>query len=187
MSNEHSVYLDCGSCIVRNWRQEDGESLIKLADNRAIWRNLAHRFPHPYTADDAAAWLTLSAAPECTHWAIEVDGIAAGGVGVELGEGIYEKSGQIGYWLGEPYWGRGIATAAVRKTADYAMPRYGLARLHASVFEWNPASMRVLEKCGFVREGVLHDSIFKDGRIIDAVLYARVVSNSAHNPLAWLC
>jgi len=108
-------------------------------------------------------------------WAIEVEASAVGGIGVILGEGVHERSGQFGYWLGEPYWGRGIMTAAVRATSEYVMSRFGLLRLEAPVFEWNPASMRVLEKCGFVREGVLRRSVFKDGRIIDSVLYARVL------------
>lgn len=120
-------------------------------------------------------WFALLAAmSEPTHWAIEVDGISAGGVGVDLGEGIYAKTGHFGYWLGEQYWGRGIATAAVRAVSEYAMSHFGLVRLEASVFAWNPASMRVLEKAGFEREGILRKSVFKDGRLIDQVLYALV-------------
>jgi RimJ/RimL family protein N-acetyltransferase len=109
-----------------------------------------------------------------THWAIEVDGQAVGGVGVELGEGTRAKSGRFGYWLGEPYWGRGIMSAAARAASDYLFARFDVIRLEAPVFEWNQASMRVLEKSGFVREGVLRQSIIKDGQIIDSVLYARV-------------
>ena len=169
------MHLDCGPCIVRDWRASDRESLLRFANNRNVWRNLTHRFPHPYTEADADAWFALlEQMPEPTHWAIEVEHVAVGGIGVMIGEGILEKSAHFGYWLGEPHWGRGIATAAARATADYAMPRFGLVRLEASVFAWNPASMRVLEKCGFVREGVLRRSVVKDGKIIDAVLYARV-------------
>lgn len=168
--------LNAGSCIVRDWRAADRESLVRYANNRNVWRNLSHRFPYPYTRADADAWFaSLAEARNPARWAIEVDGCAAGGIGVDLGEGIYEKSGRLGYWVGEPYWGRGIATDAVRVTADYAMSRLGLVRLEAFVFEWNPASMRVLEKCGFVREGVLRRSISKDGAIIDSVLYARAM------------
>jgi RimJ/RimL family protein N-acetyltransferase len=167
--------LDCGKCIVRDWRLADRATLLQLADNRRVWINLSHRFPHPYTDSDADFWFVLLAkmAPP-THWAIEVDGAAVGGIGLDRGEGIYNKSARFGYWLGEPFWGRGIMSAAVRATADFALSQLDFVRLEAPVFEWNPASMRVLEKCGFVREGVLRKSVVKDGKIIDAVIYARV-------------
>ena len=167
--------LDCGLCVVRDWRASDKASLVRVANNRNIWRNLTHRFPHPYTDADADSWFALldeSAQP--THWAIEVRGEAVGGIGIEPGEGVRAKSAQFGYWLGEPYWGRGIMTAAARATCDHVFSRFDVVRLEAPVFEWNPASMRVLEKSGFVREGVLRRSILKDGQLIDSMLYARV-------------
>jgi [ribosomal protein S5]-alanine N-acetyltransferase len=167
--------LDCGLCVVRDWTVGDNTSLVRFANNRNVWRNLTHRFPHPYTDADADSWLaSLGKKSRSTHWAIEVGGKVAGGIGVELGEGVHARSGRLGYWLGQPYWGRGIMTAAVRATSDHVFASFGLARLEASVFEWNPASMRVLEKCGFVREGVLKRSVLKDGQLIDAVLYARI-------------
>ncbi len=167
--------LDCGPCLVRDWQPSDKASLVSHANNRNVWRNLAHRFPHPYTGADADGWFALLAdMPRPTHWAIEVDGAAVGGVGVDLGEGIFARTGKLGYWLAEPFWGRGIMTAVVNATAELAFEHFSLVRLESPVFEWNPASMRVLEKCGFQREGVMRRSIFKDGRIIDAVLYARL-------------
>ncbi len=87
---------------------------------------------------------------------------------------MYAKSARFGYWLGEPWWGRGIMTAAAKATADFVLAHYDFVRLEAAVFAWNPASMRVLEKAGFEREGVLRQSVWKDGRIADAVLYARL-------------
>lgn len=167
--------LDCGLCVVRDWRPSDKASLARFANNRNIWRNLTHRFPHPYTDADADSWFALLAKmTQPSHWALEVGGEAVGGIGVEPGEGVHAKSGHFGYWLGEPYWGRGIMTAAVRRTSDHVFAHFDVVRLEALVFEWNPASMRVLEKCGFVREGVLRRSVFTDGQLIDAVLYARV-------------
>lgn len=169
------MHLDCGSCIVRDWRESDRDSLQRHADNRRVWRNLKDRFPHPYTIADAESWLALArTSPERTGWAIEVDGEAVGGIGLVPGTDVHARSAHIGYWLGESYWGRGIATAAVRQVAPLALSRLGYARLEAPVFAWNPASMRVLEKCGFTREGVMRKSVFKDGEIIDSVLYARV-------------
>ena len=170
-----SLRLDCGVCVVRDWRTADKSSLMRFANNRNVWRNLAHRFPHPYTDADADAWFAhLATRPRRTSWAIEVDGLAVGGIGADIGEGIWCRNANFGYWLGEPYWGRGIMTAAVRATASYALEQLDLMRLESPVFEWNPASMRVLEKCGFQREGMLRKSISKDGQIIDAVLYARI-------------
>ena len=167
--------LDCASCIVRDWQRSDKASLVRHANNRNVWRNLTHRFPHPYTDDHAEAWLAmLDGMHEPTHWTIEVDAEAVGGIGCVLGEGVYQRSAQFGYWLGEGYWGRGIMTAAVKAVVPYAMERFRLVRLESPVFEWNPASMRVLEKCGFTREAVLRSSVAKDGQIIDSVLYAFV-------------
>ena len=168
--------LECGKCVVRDWTRADKPSLVRFANNRNVWRNLKDRFPHPYTEQDAEAWFAFlegMAAP--TAWAIEVEGQAVGGLGVDPGKGMHAKTGNFGYWLGEPYWGRGIMTAAVGQTAPYVLERFGLVRLESPVFEWNPASMRVLEKCGFQREGVLRRSLVKDGELIDQVLYARVI------------
>jgi len=165
--------LDCGRCIVRDWSLADKSSLLRLADNRSVWRNLTHRFPHPYTDADADSWLVLLATKaRRTNWAIEVEGLAVGGIGMDPGEGVYAKTARFGYWLGEAYWQRGIMTAAVRATAEFIFANSEIVRLEAPVFEWNPPSMRVLEKCGFVREGVLRKSVEKDGQIIDMVMYA---------------
>ena len=167
--------LECQKSVIREWARGDKAALVRFANNRNIWRNLAHVFPHPYTDADADWWFSfLAQMPEPTSWAIEIDGLAVGAIGVTFKEGIYFKSAEFGYWLGEPYWGRGIMTEAVRAVSSYAMRRFGLIRLEAPVFEWNPASMRVLEKCGFVREGVLRASAVKDGQVIDRVLYALI-------------
>lgn len=167
--------LECNLCAIREWQPSDEAALIAVTNNRNVWRNLHHRFPHPYTQADARFWFSLLAAmPEPTHWAIEVNGVAVGGIGVDLCEGIFAKSGQFGYWLGEQYWGRGIVSEAVRAASEYALNHFDLARLEAPVFAWNPASMRVLEKAGFVREGFLRNSVLKDGQLIDQALYALV-------------
>jgi ribosomal-protein-alanine N-acetyltransferase len=169
------VRLECEKSVIREWARSDKAALVRFANNRNVWRNLTHAFPHPYTDADADGWFSfLAQMPEPTSWAIEIDGLAVGAVGVTLKEGIYLKSAEFGYWLGEPYWGHGIMTEAVKAVSSYAMRRFGLIRLESPVFEWNPASMRVLEKCGFVREGVLRASALKDGQVIDRVLYALV-------------
>jgi [ribosomal protein S5]-alanine N-acetyltransferase len=162
------------NCFLRPWNNEDKTALLRNASNRKVWRNLTEMFPHPYTEADADHWLSIAnQSSRSIRFAIEFEGAAVGGAGVIAGEGIARHTGQFGYWLGEAHWGKGIATAAARALADHALSGYQFMRLEAPVFEWNPASMRVLEKTGFIREGVLKRSVFKDGQLIDSVMYAR--------------
>ena len=162
-------------CVLRPWRAADKAELVGQANSRKVWRNMTHTFPHPYTAEDADLWLAIGANPGASvQLAIEVEGSVAGGIGAIAGEGIFQATAQFGYWLGEPYWGRGIATAAARALSDRIGSEGLFARLEAQVFEWNPASMRVLEKAGFARDALLRCAATKDGRLIDTVLYSRV-------------
>lgn len=162
-------------CVLRTWRAADKADLVRLANNRRVWRNMTHTFPHPYTPADADLWLAIAAHPGASlQLAIEVDGQPAGGIGAIAGEGIFQATAQFGYWLGEDYWGRGFASAAARALADRIGSEGLFARLEAQVFEWNPPSMRVLEKAGFSRDAVLRCAATKDGRLIDTVLYSRV-------------
>lgn len=162
--------------VLRAWRRSDIAALVGYANNRKIWLNLRDIFPHPYTVAEAERWIAIceSNREPTTNFAIELEGKAIGGIGCRLLDDVHWKTAEIGYWLGEPFWGRGIATAAVKQTTEYAFQALGLARLQASVFEWNPASARVLEKAGYVLEGRLRHSIFKDGRLADSLLYAQI-------------
>jgi len=167
--------FELDACILRPWRSQDVEALIRHADNRNVWINVRDRFPHPYTRDDALRWLELAQTlPPDTQLAIEVDGEAVGGIGLEPQTDIERVSAEIGFWLSEACWARGIMTQAVTAYSDWALNRSGLFRLYASVLAWNPASMRVLEKAGYQREGCMRKSAIKDGRVIDRILYARV-------------
>jgi [ribosomal protein S5]-alanine N-acetyltransferase len=162
-------------CVLRPWSPEDKPSLVHHANNHKVWRNMTEMFPHPYREADAEAWFSVvSTTGRSVHLAVVVREQAVGGIGVIAGEGIRRCTGQFGYWLGESVWGQGFATAAARTMATYALETLQFARLEASVFEWNPASARVLEKSGFVREAVLRKSVFKDNRLIDSVLFARL-------------
>jgi len=170
------VRIDCGVCVVRDFRPEDKTPLARHANNRSVWRNLTDAFPHPYSEADAERWIAyVGSQPEPTNWAIDVNGEAIGGIGVSLRDGMLAHTGEFGYWIGELFWGRGIGSAAAIAVAAYAFEWLKVRRLEAMVFAWNPVSMRILEKCGFVREGVMWASALKDGQIIDRVLYARVV------------
>lgn len=157
---------------VRSWREEDAVSVARHADNRKIWRNLRDAFPSPYTLDDARAYIARAqtADPE-TGWAIVVEGEAAGSIGVKPGTDVERVSAEIGYWLAEPFWGRGITTEALAAITRHAASSFGLMRVFALPFEWNPASFRVLEKAGYRLEGELRRSAIKDGRIVGQRLY----------------
>lgn len=166
---------EIAGCCLRPWRLEDKSALLIHANNRSVWRNLTAMFPHPYTAVDADAWLSIAAQQgPSIHLAVDFHGEAIGGIGVIAGEGIGRHTGQFGYWLGEARWGMGIATAAARAMSIHAFSGSHIFRLEAPVFAWNPSSMRVLEKVGFVREGVLRKSVYKDGQLIDSIMYALV-------------
>lgn len=165
--------LDCGPCRVRAWRWEDEPSLARHADDREVSRRLRDSFPHPYTREDARRFIGFARGQEPrTTFAIAVDGEAVGGIGLRLGQEVERRSAEIGYWLGRAFWGRGIATAAVRGLTGFAFEAFGLTRVFAVPFENNPASMRVLEKCGYLREGVMRRSVVKDGVVMDQILYA---------------
>ncbi len=163
-----------GQITLRPWRRSDLSSLVRYANNRKIWLNLREIFPHPYTRVEAEKWIAICESNQgpTTHFAIELDGEAIGGVGCQLLGDVHCKTAEIGYWLGEPFWERGIATAALTQMTDYAFHTFALERIQAFVFEWNTASARVLEKAGYVLEGRLRRSIFKDGRLADSLLYA---------------
>jgi [ribosomal protein S5]-alanine N-acetyltransferase len=167
------MQLTLASCIVRSWEPGDLASLVRHANNRRIWLNLRDRFPHPYTVNDGVAFIrrVRDSRPE-TSFAIEVDGEAAGGIGFMTLHDVERVSAEIGYWLGESYWGRGVCTDAVRAVTAYAIEHHGLTRVFALPFAHNIASCRVLEKAGYVLEGHLRRSAIKDGKITDQKLYA---------------
>jgi RimJ/RimL family protein N-acetyltransferase/predicted Rossmann-fold nucleotide-binding protein len=170
------VRIGLEKCVIRSWTWDDAESLQRHANNRKIWRNLHDGFPSPYTIRDARRWLThsLSSSSE-TNLAIEVGRQAVGGIGFVPKDGPSSRSAEVGYWLGEEYWGQGIATDCVRAIVTYAFAnRPELCRLYAQVFEWNGASMRVLEKAGFTRECILKKAAVKAGDVIDLVQYALI-------------
>ena len=159
-------------CTLRPWRAGDEASLERHANNRSVSRNLRDRFPYPYTAADAKEWVALvSPRLPVRDFAIVVDGAAVGGISVEPKAAERRHSAEIGYWLGEPFWGRGIATEALRAVSDYAFATFDIWRLEAGVFDWNPASARVLEKAGYILEGRARRAVVKDGRAGDRLLY----------------
>ncbi len=164
------------TCSVRSWRRSDVESLVRSADNRNIWINLRDAFPHPYTRRDARDYLRgLRQRPVETMFAIAVGEEAVGGIGFVLHGDVERVSAEIGYWLAEPFWGRGIATEALTAITAHAVATHGLTRIYAVPFAWNTASCRVLEKAGYMLEARLRNSAIKDGQLTDQMQYAYIV------------
>lgn len=161
-------------CTVRLWQASDADALVRHANNINVAKQLRDRFPHPYTRAHAVAFLRHAAEAEPqTNLAIEVEGEAAGGIGFVRGSDVERFSAEIGYWLGERFWGRGIVTEALTLVTGYAF-RCSLLRLFALPFADNVASARVLEKAGYLLEGTLRSSSVKYGAPRDQAIYARI-------------
>ena len=167
------MQLSLPSCAVRSWRASDVDLLARYANNRRIWLNLRDAFPHPYTTRDARNFIreARQRTPE-TLFAIAVNDEAVGAIGFVLRPDVERVSAEIGYWLAEPFWGRGLATEALVAVTAHAIRTHGLTRIYALPFAWNAASCRVLEKAGYVLEGRLRRSAIKDGRLTDQMQYA---------------
>lgn len=162
-------------CRVRPWTQADAASLVLHADNPRVARFLSTRFPNPYTAADAAAWFAfLESQDDPEGWAIEVDGEAVGGVGLRRGEAEFAHSAELGYWLGEAHWGRGLMTRVVRGVLPVVIGRWNLSRVTAYAATDNVASIRVLERAGFAREGLMRARAVRDGHVQDHVVFGLV-------------
>ena len=173
------ISIDCDLCTIRSWQQGDERTLPYHANNKAIWLNLRDRFPYPYTPADAQRWIgqVVGAYPE-TNAAITIGGEAVGGIGLVLHTDIERCSAEVGYWIGQTYWGRGIVTEALKAFTQYAFGAFALTRLYAVPFLRNPASIKVLEKAGYQCEGIMRRSAIKDGQIVDQALYAAYQSGS---------
>jgi ribosomal-protein-alanine N-acetyltransferase len=162
-------------CTLRDWRKSDEASIVRHANNLNIARQLRDRFPHPYTRDDARAFLkAASIGTPSTNFAIDVVGEAVGGLGYVPGGDVERYSAEVGYWLAEPFWNRGIITEALGLFTRYAFTELNLLRLFAVPLADNARSIRVLEKAGYMREGILRSSCVKYGQAKDQVLYAVV-------------
>ena len=163
-------------CEVRSWRESDVPALARHANSPKVASELRDRFPSPYGIDDARTFIAFARRQDPpTQLAIAVEDEAVGGIGFTPHADIERVTAEIGYWLGEEFWGRGITTAAVRALTAHAVRTAGLTRVYAVPFARNGASRRVLEKAGYALEGILRRSAIKDGRIEDQALYAYVV------------
>ena len=167
------MHIDLPSCRIRDWKAGDEPALVRHANNRQIWMHLRDKFPHPYLDEHAGIFLKLMAEKQPrTVWAIEVDGEAAGGIGIEQLTDVERVSAEIGYWLGEAHWGKGVMTEALIAVTADVFQRFDVLRIFAMPFADNIGSIRVLEKAGYVLEGRLRHSSIKDGQIRDQLMFA---------------
>lgn len=169
------MYQAIGDFLLRDWRMEDAPSIVRYGDNRKIWLNLRDGFPNPYTLRDAEAYIqSANETQPKSVFAIATAQEAIGSIGLAPGGDVHRFTAEMGYWLAEPFWGRGIMTNAVKSMVSYAINDLKLHRISAEPYTTNPASARVLEKAGFVLEGILRSSVFKNGKILDQFIYSYI-------------
>lgn len=162
-------------CSIRKWNIKDAGNLAEMLNNKNIMNNLRDGLPYPYTVQDAEEYITAMLSADKTKtfaFAITVDDIAIGSLGVFRRDNIHFRTAELGYYIGEPYWGYGIMTSAIKQICNYIFENTDIIRIFAEPFANNAASCRVLEKAGFQFEGLLRGNAVKDGKVIDMKMYS---------------
>lgn len=158
---------------LRPWTLADAENLAKYANNPNVARFLTNAFPHPYTIENAKSFIEMVANQNPTSlFAIDVDGEAVGSIGLHAQSDIMCKNMELGYFLGEPFWGKGIITEAVKQIVEYGFQHFDITRIYARPYGNNLASQKVLEKAGFTLEARIEKNIYKNGEFLDELIYA---------------
>lgn len=159
--------------LIRDFQLDDVNALVKYANNYNIFRWVKDNFPYPYSIRDAEQWITVSRnTNDGLNYAIANQRELIGGIGVKFKEDVYRYSWELGYWLGEPFWGKGIATEAVKVFTKYLFSHYNIRSITANVYEGNKASMKVLKKAGFKLDGVIRKAVFKEKIFWDLYVYS---------------
>ena len=169
------MHLKSGDVRIRNLRESDAKRLAVLANNHKISVNIRDGFPHPYSFEDAVSFINncLKQKP-ATVFAIDYKEEYVGNIALIPETDVYRKSAEIGYFIGEEYWNKGIVTRAVNLICDFGFTKLNLVRIHTGIFEYNIGSQRVMEKCGFAKEGVFEKAVFKEGKLWDEMRYAKI-------------
>lgn len=171
-----SIPLPITGYGLRSWTAQDAEVFQKYADNPKIWLNMRDEFPYPCRRQDAARLIAQAInSTDGLYLAIANDQEAVGSISLLIHDDIRRYSGVLSYWIGQPYWGKGLATAAIAGISNYALTELNLVRIYAKVFSMNRASIRALEKNGFKQEGYFCKGVYKAGQFLDQVLYAKVI------------
>lgn len=158
---------------LRGWEQQDVKDLMKYANNPEIARFMTNRFPHPYTQKHAEDFIAFASGHNPLRlFAIEIAGEAVGGVGIHPQEDVHCKNAELGYWIGAPFQGKGIITHVIQDRIVYAFEHFDINRIFGLVYGNNPASLRVLQKCGFKEEARFYQTIYKNGEFLDAIILA---------------
>lgn len=162
---------------LRDWKLDDAENIVRYANNPKLAENLRNDFPSPYTLDDAHTFIDQCRDTDKRKQSIKaivVDGEAVGSVGFTIQDDVECKTALLGYWLGEPFWGKGIMTQAIIETCDNGFKNFDIVRIFARPFADNIGARRLLEKAGFELEGICRKSIYKNGKILNSCMYALV-------------
>ena len=160
---------------IREWKPEDAENLAKALNNKKVQDNLRDGLPFPYTVEDAEAFITAASAEDkkkTFSWAITVDDEVVGTVGVFRKDNVHRLTAEIGYYVAEEYWGKGVMTEAVKQACKYIFDNTDIVRIFADPYHFNIGSCRVLEKAGFQFEGVLRKNAIKNGQLTDMKMYS---------------
>ena len=175
-----SLKFTDGVVTIRKFRRNDKFRMAEIANNEKVAANLRDAFPSPYSVEDAQKFISmcLKQVPYQV-FAIEYGGEYVGNIGLHRQDDVYRKTAELGYFIGEPYWNRGITSRAVNLICDYGFRELDIIKIFSGVFSFNTASQRVLEKCGFKREAVLRAAVYKNGEISDEYRYARIIGEYA--------
>lgn len=161
---------------LRAWQRQDAQQLAAIANNKNVWNNLRDQLPHPYTVTDALQWIArCSTQNPSVNFAIVHNNEIAGSIGCVVKEDVYRKSMEIGYFIAEKYWGKGIATEGVRLMLPYMKQNFSIVRIYAEVFAHNKASMKVLQKNGFYLEGIRRKAVIKNDILIDDYVWVKLL------------
>lgn len=165
--------ITLGEYCIRSYEYSDKEALLKYANNYSVSKFLRDRFPFPYTEADAESWLHQACNQEIeTNLVIANEKELIGAIGVNLQDDVNRFSAEIGYWLAEPFWGKGITTLALKKFTEFAFTNFNLNRIYACVFAGNEASEIVLLRARYTKEATLRKAVFKEGKFLDQYIYA---------------
>ena len=166
-----------GVVTIRKFRRNDKFAMAEIANNERVAVNLRDAFPYPYSVEDAQKFISMSLRQKPYQvFAIEFEGEYVGNIGLHPQDDVYRKTAELGYFIGEPWWNRGIATRAVNLICEYGFRELDIIKIFSGVFSFNTASQRVLEKCGFGREAVLRNAVIKNGQIFDEIRYAKHIT-----------